>query len=305
MIEPDLQLNVRRRVRGVTVPGWMWMVLCALLFATVGFLLKMLVSEYQVNVFWVGLVRFSLGTVVMGLPGLAGVWSLRIHNRLLWIARGILGASGVFLGYVAIIYVGLGRGMMLTYLMGVFGAVSGIFILKERPSATIFAAVVGATLGGLLSCEAQFPQGAEWFALAAAMLSGITLSLVRRLRRHHGNPVVLLSQNVFGVLILVGPAVMYAPPHTIAAWTLLLLLCIADIAGQLCMTQGLAMCPVARGGTLMMLAPIFGLLAGTMLLGERLTLTQWIGSAMVLVASTITVIVRSDATKNNQGQMAA
>lgn len=277
------------------VPGWVWMVLCAMLFATMGMLTKVLVVHHGVNVFWIGFVRFLLGTAIILIPGWLGAWSLKIHHRPLFVLRGLAGSSGVFLIFVAIAYVGLGRGMVLAYLMGVFGALSGIYILKEKPTAAVFAAVILGTLGVLLGCGARLPQGAEWYALGAAVLSGVTLSLVRLMRRTDSNPVVLLSQGVWGTLILALPALLHEPPQAAIAWAILLGLSLIDIAGQLCMTQGLSMLVVARGAALMMLTPIFSLLAGVMLLGERLTSVQWLGCALVLGASLVAIVGRRGA----------
>ncbi len=274
------------------LPGWLWMILCAVQFSTMGLLVRVLIHQHDVSVFWIGFVRFALGAVVVLIPGMLGAWSLRIHNKPLWVARGVIGSSGVFCIFLAVAFVGLGRGMVLAYLMGLFGALSGIFILGERPGTRIFGAVLLATVGVLLSCNVELPHGAEWFALAAAVLSGTTLSLIRRLRRTDSNPIVVLSQGLFGTLILIGPALMHDMPATRLAWGLLLLASCVDIGGQFCMSQGLGMLPVARGAALMMLTPIFSLLLGALALGEDLTVLQWSGCAMVLSASAVAVMAR-------------
>ena len=282
----------RRDDRHLAIPGWLWMVCCALLFSVAGILIKILVVGHGANVFWIGWVRFGLGLLLMTLPGLAGMWSLRVYNRGLFVARGVVGSSGVFLMYVAIAYIGLGRSMVLAYLMGLFGALSGVFILRERPSRLVLGAVVLTTTGVLLSCRARLPWGAEWAALGTAVLSGITLSLVRRLRRTDSVPVVLLSQSLFGTLLLAVPALLSPMPRGAVVWALMLCVGGADVAGQLCMTQGLSRLPVARGAALMMLTPVFSLLAGTALLGEVLVPVQWLGCAMVLAASLLAMVRR-------------
>lgn len=275
------------------LPGWFWMVLCAACFATAGALARILVREHDVHVFWVGFVRFGVGMLLIAGPALLGAWSLRIHNKPLWVVRGITGSSGVLLFFVAVAYVGVGRGTVLTYLMSLFGAVSGIYILKERPSNTVFAAVLLGTVGVLMACSSGIPQGAEWAPLGAALLSGVTLSLVRRLRRTDTNVVALFSQTVFGTLLLVGPAMTQQGPTGAATWALLLVMCLIDTCGTLTMTQGLSMLPVARGGALMMLTPVFALIAGAVFLNEWLTPRQSLGCALVISASLIAVIARA------------
>jgi drug/metabolite transporter (DMT)-like permease len=269
------------------------MTLVAVQFSIMGMLVRMLILDHDVSVFWIGLVRFALGAAIVAAPGLLGAWPIKVHNKPLWVLRGVIGSSGVFCIYIAITYVGLGRGMVLAYLMGLFGALSGVFILREKLSAKIFGAVLLATVGVLLSCNADLPRGAEWFALAAALLSGTTLSLIRRLRRTDSNQMVVLSQGVFGTLILIVPAMMHDAPFTLAAWAMLLGASMIDIGGQFCMSHGLSLVPVARGAALMMLTPIFSLLLGTAFLDETLSPMQWFGCAMVLAASMIAIVVRN------------
>jgi drug/metabolite transporter (DMT)-like permease len=150
-------------------------------------------------------------------------------------------------------------------------------------------AVALATAGVLLSCRAGIPRDAEWLAVVAAACSGVTLSLVRLLRRTDTNQVVFLSQGLFGTLLLLPFIFTTSPPSETVSWLLVAVMIAADISGQLCMNAGLARMPVATGASLMMLTPILSLVFGVVLFHEWLSPLQWFGCAVVLTASVLAV----------------
>lgn len=280
-------------MNGRSIPGWAWMVACAASFCAMGILVRELAVDRGVNVFWIGWVRFLAGLIVMVVPSWLGAWSLRVHNKPVLAARGILGSLGLLFFFFAVSSVGLGRGTVLFYLMGVFGTLAGIVVLREHPRPLVWVAVVASVVGVFLSAEAGWPHGGEWAGLAAAVCSGVTLALVRLLRRTDSNQVTFYGQGLWGSLILAVPALLSPMPLGLEIWGMLLALSACDIVGQLFMTQGLSMVPVAKGGALMMLIPIFSLLVGVAAFGEILMPLQWIGCLLVLIASLLAVVSRS------------
>ena len=273
--------------------GVLFLVATAMLFALMGVLVRVLVVGRAENVFWIGWIRFVVGALAMLVPALGGAWSLRVRNRPVFVLRGVIGSTGMFLLYVVISSVGLGRGTVLVYLMAVVGAVSGVLILGEKPRPVVVFAVLLGTIGVFLSCRSGFPRGAEWLAVAGALCSGVTLSLVRLLRRTDTNQVVFCSQGVFGSLILLPFLWGAEPPHSVTSWLMIAAMIGADNAGQLCMNEGLARTPVAVGSSLMLLTPILSLFAGVLLFGEALTLVQWLGCGLVLGAAALGVLSKA------------
>ena len=255
--------------------------------------MRELTVDHGVNVFWIGWVRYLLGLAVMVVPAWMGVWPLQVRNKPVFTARGILGSLGLLFFFVAVSTVGLGRGTVLFYLMGVFGTLAGIFILREHPRPMVWLAVVLSVAGVLLSAEAGWPRGGEWAGLVAALFSGITLALVRLLRRTDSNQVTFLGQGLWGSLLLAVPALLSPLPLGWGIWLMLIAMSALDIVGQLFMTQGLSMIAVAKGGALMMLIPIFSLLVGVAAYGEYLTALQWLGCGLVLLASFLAIVGRT------------
>lgn len=265
-----------------------------------GMIVHQLVCVLKTNIFWIGWIRFTLGFLAMLLPAMAGLWSLKIHNRTAFVFRGLFGATGQFILFVVIAMIGLGRGTVLIYLLGVVGAVTGIPILKERPRPIVGVAVLLATSGVLLSCNAGLPVGWEWLALLGAFFCGITLPIVRLLRRTDSNQVTFLSQGLFGTLILLPMLSWQNVPASGTALGLILTMTVLDIFGQLCMNQGFAKLPVARGSALMMLTPVLSLLAGVTLFAEPLNWRQGLGCGIVLLSSFLAISARKNSTRRQK-----
>lgn len=269
------------------VAPWVWLVACTICYSAMGILVFELVARREADIFWVGWTRFLAGTLAMLVPASLGFWRLRVTDRPLFVWRGTIGATGQFFLLLAIATVGLGRGTVMAYLMGVVGAVAGIVVLEERPTLTVAAALIGGTLGVGLACGGGWPAGGEWFGVLCALFSGTSLALIRRLRRTETNQVVFLSQCLFGLLMLSAVAPFRLRPLEASIWGLMLLMSGLDIAGQLCMTQGLGALPVAHSATLMMLTPLFSLLAGIGLFRETLSPGQLAGCLLILACSAV------------------
>ncbi len=264
------------------IPGELWILGAVCCYSATAIMVCRLVRAGE-SIYWVGWLRFIFALIVM----LAfTVGRVKVVNRSIFVWRGAIGSLGQFLMFTAVAWVGLGRGSVLVYLLGVVSLVAGIPLLGERPGPRVLGAVLLATIGVFGACGARWPQGAEWLALGGALCSGVAVVLVRLLRRTDGNRVSLLSQSLFGALLLTGPALIGGhAPSTPAAWGTILLLSLSDGTGQLCQSQGLARVSAARGGALFMLTPILGLLWGVAVEGEMLSPLNWLGCGLALAAS--------------------
>jgi probable blue pigment (indigoidine) exporter len=261
----------------------------AVLFSLVGVTVRFLVTCQGESVFWLGWLRFAGGGLVLLVGSMAGACSLRVNNRQVFVWRGLFGATGMFLMFVAIALVGLGRGTILIYLMVVFGAIAGVFVLGERPKATTILAIAVGLVGLSLSCRSGVPVGAEWLAVAGAVCCGVALALIRRLRRTDSNTVVFFSQCLFGSVLLLPFLARGAPPSTPMSWGVVMVMIVGDMTGSLCMNEGLSRIPVAVGGAILLLTPILSVLIGAVFFKEQLSIMQWLGALMVLGSAFLVV----------------
>lgn len=268
--------------RKLILPGPFWVVCAALCFALMGVTVKQAVTGCGVNIFQLGLIRFFAATVGVGIPALLGFWSLRVVNRRDFLLRGFFGAAGNFLLFAVIVLVGLGRGTVMMQLMGIFGALSALFLLRETMSFRLAAAIVIASVGVILCAGLRWPSAYEWLAVAGALCSGLALTFIRKLNRTENLHVIFFSQSLCGLLLLAVPAFFVGLPAGVAVWTAGLLATLFDVAGQYFMTHGMTSTPVAATGALLMLSPVISLTAGFAVYGERLDIPQFAGCLLIL-----------------------
>ncbi|MEI3000854.1 MAG: DMT family transporter [Victivallis sp.] len=268
--------------------GPVWLVGAAICFALMGITVKQAVTAGGVNIFQLGLIRFLTAAIGVTLPALFGCWSLRVVNRSCFLLRGFFGAAGNFLMFTVIMLVGLGRGSVMMQLMGIFGALSALFLLGETMSLRLLTAVLAASAGVVL-CAGGRPSLYEWLAVGGALCSGLALTFIRKLNRTDNLHVVFFSQSVCG-LVLMAPTVCFAGfPATRTAWAAGLLLTFFDTAGQYFMTHGMTRTPVAAAGSLLMLSPVVSLAVGLFAFGETLDFLQVSGCALILTGGMLSV----------------
>lgn len=294
----------RREVRGASItdsplavlphriPGSAWLILSACLFSGMGMLVRHLVTVHQADLFWMVWMRYVLGLLVVLVPAWAGLWSLQVHNRSAFAWRGVLGCLSLLGLLVVIDKVGLGRGTVLLNLSALFATLAAIPLLRERPRPVVSVAVVCATGGVMLCSQSGWPSGWEWFALAGALFSGLTLPFIRILRRTDSNVVSLFSQCLFGAVLLLPFLSMERLPVAASTIALIIAMAACDILGQFCLSPGLKSVPVAKSTVILMLTPITSLLAGVFLFSEILTGRQWLGCATVLLSSILVIMAR-------------
>lgn len=173
-------------------------------------------------------------------------------------------------------------------LMGIFGALSALFLLGETMSLRLLTAVLAASAGVVL-CAGGRPSLYEWLAVGGALCSGLALTFIRKLNRTDNLHVVFFSQSVCG-LVLMAPTVCFAGfPATRTAWAAGLLLTFFDTAGQYFMTHGMTRTPVAAAGSLLMLSPVVSLAVGLFAFGETLDFLQVSGCALILTGGMLSV----------------
>ncbi|MFK7909664.1 MAG: EamA family transporter, partial [Akkermansiaceae bacterium] len=98
-------------------------------------------------------------TLFRGLAGILLVWMLftrgrglqagHLINRTLVIARGLLGAVGIYLYYLSIIHLGAGRAVIINLTYPIFASIIAAIILKEALSKRKLGWII-AGFGGLV-----------------------------------------------------------------------------------------------------------------------------------------------------------
>lgn len=280
--------------------GPAWLIAAAVCFALMGITVKQAVTAGGVNIFQLGMVRFLAATVGVTAVAFTCRRSLRVVNRGCFLLRGFFGAAGNFLMFTVIMLIGLGRGSVMMQLMGIFGALSALFLLHETMSARLLAAVVSASVGVIFCAGGRWPSACEWLAVAGALFSGLALTFIRKLNETDNLHVIFFSQSICGTVLMLIPACFVGFPATREVWAAGLLLTLFDAAGQYAMTHGMKRTPVAAAGALLMLTPVISLGIGLFVYGERLDAAQWIGCALILCGGTLAVVRKIPGTRKTR-----
>ncbi|MBN1796788.1 MAG: DMT family transporter [Sedimentisphaerales bacterium] len=280
------------------------MVMTCLFFAANASLVKLIT---HIEAFNIALCRFVTGLIIIGLAAAFGLVKLKFNNRKLLLLRGALGGIGIFLTYLAIIKLGISKGMILVATYPIFAYIFSVILIKERPSATSAIAIVTAFAGIYLvmsgNNDASKLFGSfgiyELLAASVGVIGGLVIVIIRKLHQTDTSYSIYFSQCLVGLLIAVGPSQIWTYNFSGKDVIILLLVGITAMAGQLMMTQSYKYLPVKTGSTLMMLEPVFCYIAGVTIFGEFLSAGSVIGSILI-IGSCIGVVLLDDRRKNQK-----
>lgn len=266
------------------------------LYSLVACLVKILpgVSVYQITY-----MRFIIGLLILCTLALTGIIRLKFTNWRLLFLRGLLGSIGVFATYLAIVKIGVSKGMVIIYSYPVFASLFGAFFLKERLQWTNFLALAGAVTGLYLlvtrtnGLDGFFEIGLyELLAVIGAVFCGITVVIIRKLHETETSYEIFFAQCCVGAFMLIVPAGMGT--FSIGRFEMAILLAIGIVAavGQLIMTQGFRYLPVKIASVLAITELIFNYTAGIFIFDESFTLRAFSGAVLIFTACLIALLSR-------------
>mgnify|MGYP006290092733 FL=1 len=263
--------------------GPLIMLSAALQFTVMNLTIKLLGSSF--SPWHIAFFRFS-GCVVLLLLlfGRNGNPYKGFNYRLL-IIRGLNGSLAFLIIAAAIRMLPLSTAMVIFYTYPAFAAFFAIWLYGDRLRPADGACILVVVAGACLLFEFQFsgrPLG-EFLALGGAMLFGLTVTLIRSLRRQNGPVVIYLYFCSMGMLVTL-PAFLRDPrlPETGMDWLLCLAMVISSTAAQISMNQGFFYCRSWEGGVFMTTEAVFSVLAGVFLLQEAVSWRLFVGGGMIL-----------------------
>jgi len=212
---------------------------------------------------------------------------MRVVNWRALIVRGICGGVAVWLFFLAIRRIGLAQGTVLSFTYPVFAAAVAPIWLKERCGLGVWAAIAVALVGVYLVVWPEKWDGSltlKLLALLGGALGGIAVAAIRKLRETHSSYVILLSQCVFGLLIVAVPANATGYQFSMVSWVLLLGIGVFATVGQLLMTYAFKLVRAAEGSLIGMLTPVLNVAWGALFFKEAMPPRAWAGAAVVLAS---------------------
>jgi drug/metabolite transporter (DMT)-like permease len=257
----------------------------------------------HVNSFMVVQFRFVIGLALLSTAALFGRIRLSFSNGPLLFLRGLTGGAAVFLFFLSISKLGVGKGTVITYSFPAFASVFGIFLLKERLSPVKWIAVAAALAGIALLA---FDRGGETeggptaallavgryelLAILGAALSGVAICLVKKLHDTDSTYAIFLAQCLVGLWLVIIPANVKGVSLGYSGGLMLLGIGVVAATAQLLMTEGYRHLTVTTGSLLSMSVPVLNFLLGIIVFKERFSAAGIVGALVVMASCTAVIL---------------
>ena len=216
----------------------------------------------------------------------ASIWG---NFRGVLFLRGITGSIALFFVYESLQRISIPEATVIQYLYPIFTAIFGLFLLNEKLSRNIIAAIFLGLAGVYTIFEFPFILSNESIliedlsiALIGACLTGAAYVLVRKASKLGESPYTIMFYfPLFSVLISL--------PFMFSTWTMPSILCWIYIffvgvftqLGQLFLTFGYKILPAGKAASTSYVQVPFSIIAGMILFNDSLTLHFVMGSVII------------------------
>ena len=247
------------------------------------------------------------------LPVLAVLWLAQrrgdrraIGERWVAVAAGVILAVDLSLWHESIAMLGAGLGTVIANVQVVFVAIAAWFLYRERPSsgrvAMIAIVLVGVALSsglGRADAYGDRPIAGAAVGVLAGLSYAAFLLVYRYANRTPGPRSGPLLDSTGGMAVGALATVPFDPrftltPHASAQLWLVLLALGSQVIGWLLIGTALPKLPAIETSVLLLGQPVFAVVWGVLIFGERLSALQWIGSVVVLAGVALLSVRRTD-----------
>lgn len=272
-----------------SVIGSLWMVLAAFCFATMGILVKITAVKFAMHeyelVFW----RVSFAAVVLGVQAMILGRSFATNYPLAHFWRSLAGTISLFMFFFGLVYLPLATAITFSHTSAIFLAIFSLLLLKQRPSALTWAALLVGLVGiGLILRPSVLGHGLlpTVIGLASGAIAGYAYLQVRELS--------LLGEPSWRIVFYFSAlaSLLSAVISSIKGWTAisaemlpyLLGIGLSAMAGQLAMTHAYKVGRKFMVSALGYLVVVLSTLYGVLVFGEILPAMAMVGIVLVIVS---------------------
>ncbi|MDD1623094.1 MAG: DMT family transporter [Methylococcaceae bacterium] len=214
----------------------------------------------------------------------------------LWL-RGLFGAIALMLSFAGISRIGPGESAFLTASSGVFVALLGPVVLKQRNSWLGWLAIIGSLAGvSLLFApgDGRVDLLGRAMALASGLLSALAFLMVARAGRSNSPASVIFYFCLAALIVhlLYFALYGYTVPDQAEIWGLLLLTGALGSGAQYFMTRAYQTAPAASVSAVGYLTPVFSLSWGVLLFSQIPSQLALLGSLLILLFGVLLPFLR-------------
>jgi len=276
----------RDRLRGLVC-----MVVASLMFSLMNACVYAIgLCEPQLPAATVSFVRILVNLCILAVPALWGRRFLGLFGdrRLsLWL-RGLFGTLALMMSFASIQMIGPGESAFLGASSGVFVALLGPLVLRQRNSPLVWLAILGALAGLGLLFQPRFAADdflGRALGLGTGVLAALAYLMVAKAGRSNSTETVIFYFCLAGVVLHLGFFGVYGYrwPSSPDVWVLLLAGGSSASVAQFYMTRAYQIAPAALVGAVGYLSPVLSLGWGVALFARAPDAQGLAGCALVLV----------------------
>jgi drug/metabolite transporter (DMT)-like permease len=232
-------------------------------------------------------IRFLLGIAFVSASLLILKKGFRIHNKKVWIGRGISGAVSMILYYLAIHQTSSGRATLLVNTYPLFVAILGWLIFKEKLSYTIILSLFFCTAGVLfvLNDGSHYNRIGDLTALGAGISAGFAVHFIKKSRETDNSIVIYLSPCIFGLAVLPLTYSEFGKIDRDGA-ALLLVIGLLTFLGQFLMAYGYKEVSASKGSIVFFMETALAIVF-SMFIAERLSARFLAGLGLIILGLAI------------------
>lgn len=274
--------------------GVLLMLMSAVLFSAMSVLVRF---TEGVSPALVTFTRFFTGLLVISIMSAMKIIKIKPTNIRWLLVRGITGGIAVYLLYVGIKSIGLGKGTMLNYTYPVFASLFAIPLVKEKMQWDTFISLIVALIGiyFLLNPKDFFHfKAIDLLVLSGGIAAGIAVNAIRKCSKTDSAYVIFTSFCVCSCLMFAYPAMVSVTSVKPFMWLILLAVGLFGTVAQLLMTHGYRYTPVTEGSLLAFLVPLLNVLVGVIFMQEKMSSTMIVGSILVLLSCVYSTIKKPE-----------
>ncbi|HBL74371.1 MAG: hypothetical protein A2W90_19815 [Bacteroidetes bacterium GWF2_42_66] len=249
------------------------------------------VSSFQSSFF-----RFSIGLGIICILGLFRIIPMQFNDRKNLFLRGFIGGIAVYLFYLAIVKLGIGKGSVYVYSYPVFATLFSMIILKEKVEPIKFIPI-GAAIGGLILLSLGKSGGSlsgfgwyELIAIGGSLATGLAVVHVKKLHDSDNSYSIFFSQCIVGFWLFLIPSGITQSEGNSSDLVILLLIGLVATVGQLFMTEGFRYVNVTTGSLFQLMVPVLNMLSAYFIFGEEFNTNETIG-AFIIIASCFALVL--------------
>lgn len=260
------------------------MVLAAFLFSLMNVGVKLIPQIPAVEiVFFRSVISLVLSVAILKHQKV-NIWG---NNRLLLMARGLVGATALILFFITLQNIPLASAATIQYLSPIFTAILGVYIVKEKVKPLQWIFFLMAFVGVLIiqGFDARVSGLFLLLGIVSGFFSGLAYNIIRKLNvNEHALVIVfyfpLVALPISGVYSLI----YWVPPMGWYEWCILIGIGVLTQFAQYYMTKSYQAEALSKVAILKYIGLIFALGYGFLIFDEHFNLLTYLGMAVVLAA---------------------